>query len=60
MASGGSITVSPKEEEILMGDQTPTKGCSPASDTSLMMGDMARLQVHTPPHEETEGGETLK
>ena len=60
VTSGGSITVMPEEEEILMGDWTPTKGRSPASDISSMMGDMARLQVHTPPHEKTEGGETSK
>ena len=59
VASGGSITVSPEEEQILMGGQTPTKG-SPASDTSSMTGDMARLQVHTPPCEETEDDGTSK
>ena len=44
----------------LMGNQTHTKDQSPASDTSSMTGDMARLQVHTPPREETEDGGTLK
>ena len=60
VVSGGNITVSLEEEEILMGDQTPAKGHSPASDTSSMTGDMARLQVHTPPREGTEDDGTLK
>ena len=34
LASGGNLMVSPEEEEILMGGQTPTKGQSPASDTA--------------------------
>ena len=60
VASGGNITLSPKKDEILTGDQTHTKGQRPASDTSSMMGDMARLQVHTPPHQEPEDGDTSK
>ena len=55
----GGITVSPKEEQILMGDQAPTKG-SPASDTFSMTGGMATLQLCTPPCEETEDDGTLK
>ena len=43
-----------------MGDQTPTEGHSPASDTSLMTGGTARLQVHTPPREGTQDDETSK
>ena len=60
MASGGNLTVSAEEEKILIGDQTPTKGRSPASDTASVMGDLARLQVHTPPHQVPEDGDTSK
>ena len=50
VASGGDTTVSPKEDDILMGDQTHTEDQSPTSDTASMTGEMARLQVHSPPH----------
>ena len=59
-ASDGNLAVSPKEERILMGEQTSTVGQSPASDTSSMTGSMATLQLHTPPHEGTKGDETSK
>ena len=60
VASGGSITVSPKEDDFLTGDQTHTKGQSPASDTGSVSEDMARLQVHSPPCQEPKDGETSK
>ena len=60
LASGGNLTVSPKEDDILTGDQTHTKGQSPASDTSSMTGDMAWLQVHYSPCQEPEDGDTSK
>ena len=59
-ASEGNPVISPEEEKILMGDQTSTPGKSPASDTSLMTGSMATLQLRTPPCEGTEGDEISK
>ena len=57
-ASGGNITVSPKEDDILTGDQTHTEDKSPTSDTTSMAEEMARLHVHSPPHQEPEDDET--
>ena len=58
--SHGNLAMSPKEERILMGDQPPTTGLSPASDTTSVTGDLARLQVQTPPHQVPEDGDTSK
>ena len=58
--SEGNLAVTPKEERILMQDQPMQTGLSPASDTTSVMGDLARLQVHTPPHQGPEDGDTSK
>ena len=59
-ASEGTLTISAEEEQIFMGDPTPTTGRSPASDTSSVTGHLASLHVHTPPHEVPEDGDTSK
>ena len=58
VASGDNLTVSPKEDEMLTGDQTHAEGQSPTSDTASMAGELARLHVHSPPHQESEDDKT--
>ena len=40
-----NLVISPEEEQILMGDQTPIMGESLASDTSSVTGHLAMLHV---------------
>ena len=56
-SSEGNLTITPEEEKILLGSQTPQTGDSPASDTTSVTGDLARMQVNTPPHQQPEGGD---
>ena len=56
VASGGDTTVSPEEDDLLTGDQTHTEDQSPTSDAASMTREMAKLQVHSPPHQEPSTG----
>ena len=56
-SSEGNLTITPEEEKIFLGGQTPQTGDSPASETASVTGDLARLQVNTPPHQQSEGGD---
>ena len=56
-SSEGNFTITPEEEKILLGSQTPQTGDSPASETTSVTGDLARMQVNTPPHQQPEGGD---
>ena len=58
-SSEGNLTVTPEEEKILLGSQTPQTGDSPASETASVTGDLARMQVISPPHQQPEGGDAL-
>ena len=58
-SSEGNLAVTPEEEKILLGSQTPQTGDSPASETALVTGDLARMQVNSPPHQQPEGGDAL-
>ena len=58
LTSGDNITVLPKEDDILSGGQTHTEDQSPASDTTSMAGELAKLHVYSPPHQEPEDDET--
>ena len=53
--SEGNLAVMPEEDKILLGSQTPQTGDSPASETASVTGDLARMQVNTPPHQQPEG-----
>ena len=53
----GNLTITPEEEKILLGSQTPQTGDSPASETVSVTGDLARMQVNTPPHKQPESGD---
>ena len=55
MSSEGNLTITPEEEEILLGGETPQTGDSHASETVSVTGDLARMQVNSPPHEQPEG-----
>ena len=54
-SSEGNLTITPEEEKILLGSQTPQAGDSPASETASVTGDLARMRVNTPPHQQPEG-----
>ena len=56
-SSEGNLAITPEEEKILLGSQTPQAGDSPASETASVTGDLARMQVNTPPHQQLEGGD---
>ena len=56
-SSEGNLTITPEEEKILLGSQTPQTGDNPASETTSVTGDLARMQVNTPPHQQSEGGD---
>ena len=58
MASEGDVTVSPEEDDILTGVHTPTEDQGPTSDPTSMAGELAKLQVHSPPQEKPEDRET--
>ena len=47
-SSEGNLAVTPEEEQILMGGQTPQTGDGPASETASVTRGLARLQVNTP------------
>ena len=55
----GNLTITPKEEKIHLGSQTPQTGDSPASETASVIGELARMQVNTPPHQQPEGDNAL-
>ena len=57
--SEGNLTVTPEEEKILLGSQTPQTGDSPASETTSVTGDLARMQVNSPLHQQPGGGDAL-
>ena len=56
-ASGGD-TVSPEEEEILLGGTPQPEDHSPRSGTALVSGGMAELRLASPTHPRPEEGET--
>ena len=56
-ASGGGI-VSPEEEAILMGVASQSEGHSQASETASVSGELADLQLTSPPRPEAEEEET--
>ena len=56
-SSGGNLTITPEEEKILLGSQTPQTRDSPASETASVTGDLARMCVDTPLHQQPEGGD---
>ena len=56
-ASGGGL-VSPEEDAILMGATAQPENRSPASETTLVSGELAGLQLASPPHPEPEEEET--
>ena len=58
-SSEGNLAVTPEEEKILLGSQTPQTGDSPTSETASVTGDLARMQVNSPPHQQPEGGDAL-
>ena len=55
--SEGNLAVTPKEEKILLGGETPQTGDSQASETASVTGDLARMQVNSPLHEQPEDGD---
>ena len=57
VSSEGNLAVTPEEEEILLGGETPQTGDSQASETALVTGDFARMQVNSPLHQQPEGGD---
>ena len=56
-SSEGNLAITPEEEKILLGSQTPQRGDSFASDTASVTRDLARMHVNTPPHQQPEGGD---
>ena len=54
----GNLAVTPEEEKILIGDETPQTGDGQATETASVTGDLARMQVNSPPHEQPEDGDT--
>ena len=56
-SSEGNLTITPEEEKILLGSQTPQTGDSPASETASVTVDLARIQVNIPLHQQSEGGD---
>ena len=56
-SSEGNLAITPEEEKILLGSQTPQTGDSPASETTSVTGDLARMQVNSPLHQQPEGGD---
>ena len=58
-SSDSNLAITPEEEKILLGSQTPQTGDSPASETASVTGDLARMQVSTPLHQQSEGGDAL-
>ena len=56
-ASGGDA-ISPEEENILLGEIPQLEDSSPRSETTVVSGEMAELQLTSPAHPETEEGET--
>ena len=56
-ASEGNLAVTPKEEKILFGSETPQTGDGQATETASVTGDLARMQVNSPPHEQPEDGD---
>ena len=56
-SSDGNLAVTPEEEKILLGSQTPQTGDSPASETASVTRDLARMQVNSPLHQQAEGGD---
>ena len=56
-SSEGNLAITPEEEKILLGSQTPQTGDSPASETASVTGDLARMQVNTPLHQQPEDGD---
>ena len=57
VSSEGNLTITPEEEKILLGSQTPQTGDIPAFETASVTGDLARMQVNTPLHGQPEGGD---
>ena len=58
MSASGGVTVSPEEEEILMGSTSRPEDLSPASETVSVSGELAGLQLASPPRPEMEEEET--
>ena len=56
-ASGGDA-ISPEEENILLGEIPQLEDSSPRSETTLVSGGMAELQLASPACPGTEEGET--
>ena len=56
-SSEGNLAITPEEEQILLESQTPQTRDSPASETTSVTRDLARMQVNTPPHQQPEGGD---
>ena len=56
-SSADNLTITPEEEKILLGSQTPQTGDSPANETTSVTRDLARMQVNTPLHQQSEGGD---
>ena len=54
-SSEGNLAITPEEEKIVLGSQTPQTGDSPASETTSVTGNLARMQVTTPLHQQPEG-----
>ena len=59
VSSEGNLTVTPAEEKILLGSQTPQTGDSPASETTSVTGDLARMQVNSSLYQQPEGGDAM-
>ena len=55
--SEGNLAITPEEEEILLGGETPQTGYGQASETASVTGDLARMQVNSPLHEQPEDGD---
>ena len=55
--SEGNLAVTPAEEKILLGGETPQTGDGQASETASVTGDLARMQVNSPPHEQPKDGD---
>ena len=58
-ASGGN-TISPEEEEMLLGETSQSKDCSSRSKTASVSGGMAGLHLSSPAHSGPEEEETLQ
>ena len=56
-SSEGNLIITPEEEKILLGSQTPQTGDIPAFETASVTGDLARMQVNTSLHQQPEGGD---